>query len=100
MADIQAMFHQVRIPDKHVNFLRFLWWSQGDTDQEPVEYRMRVHLFGAILSPSGVNCALRQTAEDNAAHLHPEVINTVNHNFYVDDCLTSTASEGNAIKLV
>lgn len=25
MADIQAMFHQARVPDKHMNFLCFLW---------------------------------------------------------------------------
>lgn len=83
MADIQAMFHQVQVPDKHVDFLKFLWWPQDNTDQEPAEYRMRVHLFGAVSSPSCANYALRRTAEDNASEFPPEVISTVNHNFYV-----------------
>lgn len=29
MADIRAMFHQVNVSEKHVNFLRFLWWPHG-----------------------------------------------------------------------
>lgn len=41
-----------------------------------------------------------RTAEDNATDFLPEVISTVNHNFYVEDCLKSTASEGDAIQLV
>ena len=46
MADIKAIFHQARV----VDFLRFLWWL--DINQELVEYRMTVHLFGAVSSPS------------------------------------------------
>lgn len=39
MADINAMFHQVRVPHKHINFLCFLWWLNGDTAKEPEAYR-------------------------------------------------------------
>ena len=94
------MFYQVQVPDKHVNFLRFLWWPNGNTDLEPVEYRMRVHLFGAVSSPSCANYALRRAAEDNTSNFPPEVISTVNYSFYVDDCLKSTASEKDAIQIV
>lgn len=83
MSGIHAMIHQVQVPDKHVNFLRFLWWPNGNTDQEPVEHRMRVHLFGAV---SCANYALRRTAEDNVSDFPDEVISTVRHNFYVDNC--------------
>lgn len=38
------------------------------------------------------DCVLR-TAEDNAQQFPLEVINTVKHNFYVDDCLKAMASE-------
>lgn len=40
MADIESMFHQVRVAERHVNFLRFLWWPSGDTSQPLREYRM------------------------------------------------------------
>ncbi|XP_050978835.1 uncharacterized protein LOC127173179 [Labeo rohita] len=100
MADINAMFHQVRVPHKHVNFLRFLWWPNGDAIKEPEECRMCVHLFGAVSSPSCSNYALRRTAEDNALQYSPDVLSTVKTNFYVDDCLKSTVTEEDAVKLI
>ena len=100
MADIQSMFHQARVSAKDINFLRFLWWPQGDTKQAPVEYRMTVHLFGAVSSPSCANYALRKTADDNQSHFSPEVVSTVKCNFYVDDCLKSLTSEEEAVQMV
>ena len=63
-ADIEAMFHQVRVAEEHRNFLRFLWWPNGDLSQSLHEYQMNVHLFGAISSPSCANYAVRKTADD------------------------------------
>lgn len=34
MADIEAMFYQVRVDEEHTDYLRFLWWPGGDTTQE------------------------------------------------------------------
>ena len=65
MADIEAMFHQVRVPPKDCNALRLLWWPNSDTTATPEEYQMMVHLFGGISSPSCANFALKKTAEDN-----------------------------------
>ncbi|KAK7882732.1 hypothetical protein WMY93_028906 [Mugilogobius chulae] len=65
MADIEAMFYQVFVAENDRDSLRFLWWPDGDISKEPQVHRMRVHLFGAVSSPSIANFALRQTAEDN-----------------------------------
>ncbi|XP_073783913.1 uncharacterized protein isoform X2 [Danio rerio] len=65
MADVKAMFHQVKVAEEDTDFLRFLWWPDGDINQDSVEYRMKVHLFGAVSSPSCACYALRRTAEDN-----------------------------------
>ncbi|KAL2082836.1 hypothetical protein ACEWY4_020609 [Coilia grayii] len=40
MADIRSMFHQVMVSAKDVDFLRFLWWPDGDMAQTVVEHRM------------------------------------------------------------
>ena len=97
MADIESMFHQVRVPDRDTTFLRFLWWDDGDTTREVQEYQMLVHLCGAISSPASANFALRQTADDNKNCFPTEVINTVFRNFYVDDCLKSFPAENGTI---
>ena len=84
----------------HVNYLRFLWWPQGDTSRAPEEYRMLVHIFGAVSSPSCASFALRKTAEENRSCFPPQVADTVHHNFYVDDCVKAVAKEPEAIHLV
>ncbi|KAK0151243.1 hypothetical protein N1851_007616 [Merluccius polli] len=97
MADIKAMFHQVKVSQKHVDFLHFLWWP-NDVTQNLIDYRMKVHLFGTTSSPSCANYALRRVAEDNKTHFKSEVMNTIQQNFYVADCLQSLVAE--ALQLV
>ena len=99
MADIEAMFYQVHVDEKDRDFLRFLWWPEGDISKPLGVYRMKVHLFGAVSSPSIANFALRQTADDKQRH-YSEVMKTIKTNFYVDDCLRSVATADQAIKLV
>lgn len=54
IADIMAMFLQVRVPRTNSDLLRFLSWSNGEHEQDLVEHRMVVHLFGGTFSPSCV----------------------------------------------
>ena len=99
MADIEGMFHQARVHKDDLDLLRFLWWPEGDTTKNLEEYRMTVHLFGAISSPTCATFALRKTADDNGHKFVEEVSRTVKRNFYVDDCLKSVATERQAITL-
>ena len=100
MADIEAMFHQVKVTPEDCNALRFLWWPDGDLTAQPEELMMAVHLFGGVSSPSCANFALKKTAEDNKTSFDPEIVRTVKRNFYVDDCLKSVTSDERAIFLV
>ena len=94
------MFHQVHIPPKHADLFRFLWWPGGDLSRELEEYRMVVHLFGAVSSPSCANFALKKTADDCEEKHCSLVAETLRRNFYVDDCLRSVESEEVAVDLI
>ena len=61
---------------------------------------MEVHLFGVTSSPSCSSLALRRTAEDNVGEFSEDIVKTVKRNFYVDDCLKSVRSVGNAVEVV
>lgn len=93
MADVEAMFHQVKVSDDDSDLLRFLWWPGGDYHQALAEHKMTVHLFGATSSPSCASFALRKCAEDHSQQFSADVVQTVLQNFYVDDCLKSVATE-------
>ena len=80
-ADIEAMFYQVRVDEKDLSALRFLWFANGDLTQEPEERQMMVHLFGGTWSPSCATFALQKTAEDNKAQFKGSIISTVMKNF-------------------
>ena len=88
-ADVEAMFYQVSVPREDRDFLRFLWWPNGDLEMRPKTFRMTVHLFGACSSPSCASYALQRTAKDHGMCFEDDIAQTIAKNFYVDDCLRS-----------
>lgn len=67
VCDIEQMFYQFNVNVEHRNYLRFLWWNEGDLEKDPTVYRMTVYLFGAVSSPACANFALKQAATDGEA---------------------------------
>ena len=98
--DVEAMFHQFYINVEHRNYLRFLWWENGDVSKEPTEYRMTVHFFGATSSPGCANYGLKAIAEDNKHEFGEEIANFVKRDFYVDDGLKSLKSVPEAMSVI
>lgn len=99
MCDVQQMFHQFQVSKTHRDYLRFLWWD-SDLQEEPVDYRMTVHLFGAKSSPGCANFGLKQIVADHGHEYGEGASRFVNHNFYVDDGLTSVPTEQDAMQLI
>lgn len=97
--DIEKMFHQFRVSPQHTDYLRFLWWEDGDLSKPPTEYRMTVHLFGAVSSPGCANFALKQIASDYK-HISPDASRFLTHDFYVDDGLESKNSVKEAKRII
>ncbi|XP_068210594.1 uncharacterized protein [Palaemon carinicauda] len=99
-ADIQHMFHCSLVREDHRNYLRFLWHKDNDIDNDLVEYRMRVHVFGNSTSSAVATLGLRKTAQASGKDFGNRVTQFVSRNFYVDDGLTSCTTKEEAINLI
>ena len=100
IADIEGMFHQVKVVESDRDFLRYIWWQDDNYSHDPSVYRMTSHLFGGTWNPSCCSFALHRTATNNQLHHDAETVKTVLRNFYVDDCLKSVRTEEDGINLV
>ncbi|XP_023204623.1 uncharacterized protein LOC111611627 [Xiphophorus maculatus] len=100
MCDIERMFHQFHVKTEDQDYLRFLWWDDGNIQAQPSIYRMRVHLFGAVSSPGCANFGLKHVAAQGQGQYSETTIQFIERNFYVDDGLTSVATKDEAIRLV
>lgn len=97
-SDIRGMFHQVCLLDEDKPFLRFLW-RDGNSAEHPTVYQWEVLPFGTTCSPCCATFALQSHVRN---YLEPtdDVRQSVEHNFYVDNCLRSVPNEEQAKKLV
>ncbi|KAK7929254.1 hypothetical protein WMY93_005649 [Mugilogobius chulae] len=100
MCDIERMFHQFHVSAQDQDYLRFLWWENGNLDTPFAIYRMKVHLFGAASSPGCANYGLKHLATEGEGCFSEETIKFIKTNFYVDDGLASVETETQAIQLV
>ena len=94
------MFHSFHVTPSHRDFLRFLWFENNDLDGAISEFRMNVHLFGAVSSPAVANYSLHKTAETGRAEFGDKAADFLCRNFYVDDGLTSVLAISEAIELI
>ena len=62
MADIESMYHQVKVSTEDKDALRFLCY---DDNENIIQYRMTSHLFGGVWCASSSIYAMRKTIEDN-----------------------------------
>ncbi len=100
MADIQHMFYCFLVKEEHRNFLKFLWYKDNDPQQELVDYRMKVHVFGNSPSPAVATYGLRRAVDLGGNTYDMDVQNFVGRDFYVDDGLTSLPTVDEAIELM
>ena len=95
MGDIEAMFHQVNVPDT-----QFLWWENSDISKDIIDYEMTAHVFSGSSSPSCSNFVLRKTDMDNEELYGKDVATILETNFYVDDMLKRFSTVEEAITVI
>lgn len=97
-ADIKEMFHQVRLLPEDRPLLRFLWRDLC-VGNPPKTYEWHVLPFGTTCSPCCATYALQRHVTD---HSPPggDLKSSVENCFYVDNCLQSLRTPGEARSLV
>ena len=73
--DVEQMFHNFMVSETHRDYLRFLWFEDGDMTKPIVTYRMNVHLFGPVSSPGCVNFGLHKTAQEGESEFGENIAN-------------------------
>ena len=99
LTDVKSIFHQFVVTEEHRDLLRFFWWLDGDPSKEVVEYRMKVHQFGANSFPGCANFGLGRAADDGEEEFGADAAAFIRKDFYVDDGLKSISSVLEAIQL-
>ncbi len=88
-ADIQHMFHCFLVRPEDRNFLRFFWYKDNNPNEEVIEYRMKVHIFGNSPSPAVAIFGLRRAAQEGESECGKDAREYVERDFYMDDGLKS-----------
>ena len=99
IADIEAMYHQVRLNQEDKDAVRFLWKETLES-KSPDHYQMVVHVFAAKDSPCCASFALRKTATDNKEEFSEETVQCVMRDLYMDDFIKSVESEEKASNIL
>ena len=96
-SDVIAMFSQIKVREEDRPILRFLWRGSRRTGRFDV-YESPVVIFGATCSPSIAEHCFRRTADE---FTEDEAVKTaVREDTYVDDIVTGTDTEQEAVKLI
>lgn len=99
-ADIQQMFYSFTVQENDRDVLRFLWFHDNNLNNEVVDFRMRVHVFGNSPSLAVAIFDLRKAARDVENKYGSDVRQFIEREFYVDDALKSFPTEAEAIDVV
>ncbi|XP_048868217.1 uncharacterized protein LOC125740722 isoform X1 [Brienomyrus brachyistius] len=100
MVDIKQMFYCFKVRPADRDYLRFLWFRDNNPENEPTEYRMKVHVFGNSPSSAVAIYCLRRAAQAGEKEFGQDVRQFVEQDFYMDDGLKSLATPEMAISLL
>lgn len=99
-ANIQQMFYCFLVREDCRDVLRFVWHKDNNPQNELVDYRMRVHVFGNSPSPAVATYCLRRAAQQGEGKYGSDVRQFIDRDFYVDDALKFVPTEHEAVELL
>ncbi|XP_059350990.1 uncharacterized protein LOC132087916 [Daphnia carinata] len=100
MADITQAFLQIGIQEEHGQIVRFLWIKDPREDNsEWIEYRWKRVPFGLSSSPFILRAVILKCLDEHKED-HPELVEQLGSQLYVDDWLGGVSSIPQAIDLI
>ena len=99
-ADIKTMFHNFFLPKEDRDYIRFFWFRDNNPDNQLVEMRAAVHIFGNSPSPAVANFGLKSASLLATPPVSSETKSVIDKSFYVDDALIACDSSEKAIKVL
>ncbi|XP_018303517.1 uncharacterized protein [Mycetomoellerius zeteki] len=100
IADIRKTFLQISVAFKERDVMRFLWKRSQGPDEFVIYRHCRV-VFGIASNPfllgATIDLHLKQTLKETEDTHEKSIIQKLKRSFYVDNCVTSTHSEEEAI---
>ena len=98
--DIEAMFYNFHLPEEDRDFLRYFWFKNNDPNQQLIQYRGCVHLFGNKCSPALAHAGLKFATLHPDAQSKPLTVQNISKNIYVDDLLSACRVEEEAVSIL
>ena len=89
--DVQKMYNSVRLQEEDWCLQRYIWQKDLDPKYIPDEKVIKTLIYGVKSSGNQAERALRLTA-DHFKEDYKEVSEIINHDMYVDDCLSGQNS--------
>ena len=93
--DIRKMYNTIRLDEKHWCYQRYLWQKDLDASKHPEEKIIKTLIYGVKSSGNQAEYALRKVA-DMKKEQFPRINNIIQHDVYVDDCLTGETNQEEA----
>ena len=101
VADIEKTFMRIKIIDEDRNYVRFLWFEDGDPDKPIKVYRYTSVFFGGTSSPFILNSTILHHLSKYEKDQDPVVqfvSQDLQEKLYCDNVLTGTDDEDTAIQ--
>ena len=86
-SDVSKMYNTVKLHPDHWALQRYLWQEDLDPSKIAKQKVIKTLIYGIRSSGNQSEYALRQLADMNKDD-YPEVNNIIQHDVYVDDCIT------------
>ena len=85
--DVSKMYNTLKLHEKHWMYQMYLWHPDLDPNEQPVAKVLPTVTYGVRSSMNQAEYALRQTANEQKMQ-YPRTCDIVNHDTYVDDCMS------------